>query len=124
MSTSPDTTTEPAPEAEAPVPETPASTGAPILLGNTSVVEPFKPDPDTDVIEHRSREDLGNQVTTITPGGGKLAEVFAEIVALWQHHSPELPAWVKSADKDLEGLLARHFGCRTGRPQDWKDGPA
>jgi hypothetical protein len=41
---------------------------------------------------------------------------------LWAMHSDEAPAWVESDDELLSALIADHYGCDIGRPDDWQEG--
>jgi hypothetical protein len=99
-----------------------------VLLGNQSVTEPYKPDEGTDETLIRSRADLGRRVTAMNlnevdgddnPSRGMNLTMAAR---LWAMHSDEAPAWVESDDELLSALIADHYGCDIGRPDDWQEG--
>ena len=99
-----------------------------VQLGNESVLEPYKPDPGTDVTKTRVRKDLGKQVTTMslneTDGADNPSRAMNLQMAarLWALHSDKPPAWVESDDNLLAELVADHFDCPVGRPKAWKEG--
>ena len=64
----------------------------------------------------------GQRVTTILPpDGDSLLEIAVTIRNVWPRHSSEAPAWVESDNKALELVLCEQFGCRAGRPKNWKE---
>lgn len=67
----------------------------------------------------------GNRVTTVYfPEDMKLGEAFTTVTTangVWENHSDGAPDWVESDSKGLAELLAEHYGCRIGRPKDWKE---
>ena len=99
-----------------------------VLLGNESVLEPYKPDQGTDETKVRVREDLGRRVTTMSlnevdgDDNPSRAMNLAMVIRLWGLHSNEPPAWVDGDDDLLTALIADHYGCETGRPKNWKEG--
>lgn len=109
-----------------------------ITLGNVSVLEPYKPDPDTDVISVQARPDLGQRVTTLLlsetvpvrhPDGTLGPEEYlsratnlAMVRHLWPFQSDQPPAWVEGDDDLLVQMVAEDFGVRVGRPKSWKEG--
>jgi hypothetical protein len=99
-----------------------------VLLGNESVTEPYKPDEGTDETKIRQRKDLGRRVTAMN-----LNEVDGQdepsrgmnltmLTRLWAMHSDKSPSWVESDDELLAALIADHYGCKNGRPKNWKEG--
>jgi hypothetical protein len=99
-----------------------------IQLGNDSVVEGYKPDEGTDVVLLRARKDLGRQITTMMLNETDIddrpsrAMNLSLAVRVWSEHSDKPPAWVESDDELMAALIADHFGCRVGRPRNWKAG--
>lgn len=110
-----------------------------VTLGNTAVLEPYKPDPASDETKVRRRKDLGNQTTTfslppqthvsgsddkpmVDPSGWTFEKWLSAVSSMWQMHSDAAPAWVESNDETLQKVLAAQFGCREGRPKNWKVG--
>lgn len=73
---------------------TPENTKA---LGGTRVTTVEFPDDTT----------LGEALVTITRKGG-----------VWDYHSSEKPLWVASNSPEFEALLAVHFECDRGKPED------
>lgn len=40
---------------------------------------------------------------------------------IWRAHSgASAPSWVECSDSDLERRLCDHYGCPSGRPDDWE----
>lgn len=99
-----------------------------VMLGNESVLEPYKPDPGTDVTKTRARNDLGRRTTTMSlnevdgADNPSRAMNLAMLTRLWPLHSDQPPAWVDGDDPLLVSLIADHFGCEQGRPKSWKEG--
>lgn len=99
-----------------------------VLLGNESVTEPYKPDEGTDETLIRPRADLGRRVTAMNlnevdgvdnPSRGMNLTLA---IRFWAQHSDQPPAWVESDDDLLAALIADHYGCELGRPENWKEG--
>jgi hypothetical protein len=99
-----------------------------IRLGNDSVIEGYKPDEGTDVVLFKARKDLGRQVTTMSLNETDVddkpsrAMNLAMAVRVWNEHSDKSPAWVEGDDDLMVALIADHFGCRVGKPKNWKAG--
>jgi hypothetical protein len=94
-----------------------------IQLGNTAVLEPFKPDEGTNETEYRKRADLGQRVTTISiPAGWDLEETLRTVRLLWGNVSQEAPAWVEADDELVQRAVGDALGCDEGRPKNWKEG--
>jgi hypothetical protein len=73
----------------------------------------FRPVPDARVLEVRVPDDAstGEAFRSITDSGGVVA-----------YHTDEAPAWVHCEEKPgLASLLAEHFGCANGKPDDVED---
>lgn len=92
-----------------------------VLLGNHAAIETYRDDDDE--LAHRP-VDGGPRVTTYAPPDEwPLAEQFATLTArngAWEHHSADPPAWVECDDRPtLAALIADHYGCPVGRPDDW-----
>lgn len=96
-----------------------------IILGNTSVIEPVKPDAATTEVERVPRPDLGNQETIWrVPDDEPLHLIVQMVTSAWYtHHSDDVPAWVESDDDLIASLIGREFDCPVGRPKDWSTGP-
>ena len=110
-----------------------------VMLGNESVIEAVKKDEGADASEEnlkfKARKDLGNQVTsftippisklpdgTVDETGWTLQKQLAFVTSVWPLHSDKNPAWVESDDEALQGFFASQYGCREGRPKNWKVG--
>lgn len=103
-----------------------------VLLGNESVIERVKKNPDLDAspdnINLVARDDLGHRVTTMSlnevdgDDNPSRAMNLAMAVRLWSGDSDKPPAWVDGDDELLVALVADHFGCPIGRPKSWKEG--
>ncbi len=58
------------------------------------------------------------------PPGTSLNQAFTDITArggLWSYHSDSPATWVESDSPGLSALLAEHFGCPEGAPDDLED---
>lgn len=100
---------------------------ASIVMGNESVIESVKVDPEGDAapgnLKVLKRKDLGNQVTTLSiPDSWPLSEKLAFIETTVRMHFAEKPTWVTSDDPLLAQIVSTQYGCREGRPRDWKVG--
>lgn len=104
-----------------------------VMFGNQSVIEAVKKDEGADAapdnLRYKARKDLGQQVTTFTmpgatddPTGWTVAKQLAFVDSVWPMHSDKPPAWIESDDANLQGFLAAQYGCREGRPKNWKVG--
>lgn len=110
-----------------------------VMFGNESVIEAVKKDPGADAapenLSYKIRKDLGNQVTTFTipppmmladgtvdPTGWTVQKQLSFVDSVWPMHSDKPPAWIESDDPHLQGFLASQYGCREGRPKNWKVG--
>lgn len=103
-----------------------------ITLGNTSVIETSKKDDELDLtpgnIVVARRADLGQRVTTMSlnevDGDDRPSRAMNLALAarIWSFHSDEDPAWVDGDDELLVELIADHYGCPIGRPDDWTEG--
>jgi len=110
-----------------------------VMLGNESVIEAVKKDEGVDASEenlrYKARSDLGKQVTTFTippisylddgtvdPTGWTVEKQLSFVTSVWPMHSDKPPAWVESDDPQLQGFFASQYGCREGRPKNWKVG--
>lgn len=98
-----------------------------VRLGNTAAIERGE-----GVISSAGGEDpedvavLGGQrVTTVSfPEDVKLGDALTTITGpggIWATHSAEPPAWVESDSEGLEALLAEHYGCERGAPDDLEE---
>lgn len=67
----------------------------------------------------------GNRVTYVgVPGHNSLLDAFVTITAgtgVWANQSFAPPAWVESDSPALAQMLAEHYGCPIGRPDDMSD---
>ena len=104
-----------------------------VLLGNVSVQVP--PAGNTHVVHTEGEappapeeivnlSHLGQQITTVNPGGTNLTELVGGVSGAWAAHSDQAPAWVESSDKKLEARLSELFDCPIGCPvshDEWKD---
>lgn len=98
-----------------------------VLLGNPAAKE-ASTNPTTGAIRWRRLD--GRRVTTVQiPDTYTLLEAVATITAqdgVWNNHSQGnnvddyTPDWVASDNEALASLLASHFGCPVGRPDDWE----
>lgn len=96
-----------------------------VQLGNPAPKEGYR-DSDGNL---RHRDVDGARVTTVViPDSYTLMEAVAAVVAqdgAWNHHTQGdnpgdvTPDWVESDHDVLGTLLASHFGCPNGRPDDW-----
>lgn len=103
-----------------------------IEMGNTSVIEEVKIDPDLDSapdnVKYVPRPELGNRVTSmqlneVDIDGRPSREMCSNMAKLfWAKHSDKPPAWIEGNDELLVALLADHYGCPVGRPKSWKVG--
>lgn len=109
-----------------------------VFLGSTSALEPYKDDPDSDVIKIKARPDLGKRVVSMllaetTPVAHSNGELGPEdelsrpmnaamVKHLWPMQSDKPPVWVEGDDEELVKLVADAMGCRIGRPKNWKEG--
>jgi hypothetical protein len=110
-----------------------------ILLGNVSVLEAYKPDPETNVTLVRKKQYAGNRVTTfhlhetepVRNSDGSLGPEerpsrslnLSMLLRIWPEHSDKPPAWITGDDDLLVALVADSFGgVPTKRPKDWKEG--
>ena len=110
-----------------------------VMLGNESVIEAVKKDEGADAAEenvrYKARKDLGNQVTTfvippigrledgtVDPTGWTVEKQLSFVTSVWPMHSDKNPAWVESDDQALQAFFAQQYGCREGRPKNWKVG--
>jgi hypothetical protein len=105
----------------------------PVLhLGNVSVIEEIKLDPDLDSspgnVEYKNRAELGKRTTTMmlneVDGDDRPSRAMNLTLAarFWGKHSDQPPAWVDGDDELLIQLVADYYGCRIGRPKNWKEG--
>jgi hypothetical protein len=91
-----------------------------IELGLTSAKEGYRAE-GSDEVQHRPLE--GARVLHVHPPDDiTTGEIFVTVTApngVVRNHSEEQPAWVHCPDKPgLEALLAEHYGCAVGRPDD------
>jgi hypothetical protein len=103
-----------------------------IRLGNESVIEETKKDPDAessaDNVYYKARKALGNRVTTMFLAETDIANRPNRAMNMqlatreWERHSDKPPAWVDGDDDLLVQLLADHYGCPIGQPKNWKEG--
>lgn len=90
-----------------------------VQFGNEAVLEPYKPNPETN--ETKTRKVKGSKITTMSLVTQDVGEAINTAKALWQNDSEKAPAWVESDDEVLQAALAQTFDCREGRPQSWKE---
>lgn len=98
-----------------------------VLLGNSAAKEAFL-DGDGE-LKHRALP--GRRITTVViPDTYNFLEAFQAVTAgdgAWNHHSQgndpadSSPDWVESDNDGLASLLAQHFECRIGRPDEWQE---
>src|SRR5689334_4065676 len=98
-----------------------------VLLGNSAAKEAYR----TDSGELSHRPLSGRRITTISiPDNYTLIEAVSSVVAqdgAWNHHSQgndpadASPDWVESDNDALASLLAQHFECPIGRPEEWAE---
>jgi hypothetical protein len=99
-----------------------------VTLGNVSVVQGFKPDEGINVVVLRRVKNVGNQETTFqlneVDGQDRPSRAMnlALLVRMWQEHSDKDPAWVDGNDRLTVELVADHFDCPIGRPDNWRRG--
>ena len=109
-----------------------------VTLGNVSVLKAYKPDESVNLTLVEKDKYAGNRVTTMnlnetTPvrhSDGVLgpedepsrAMNLSLALRIWPEHSDKNPAWVAGDDRLLVELLADHFNCPIGRPENWKEG--
>lgn len=110
-----------------------------VLLGNESVLETKKVDDSlsltADNATQQVRKDLGNQVTTLSIPSTYTVETKYGDQVMWppdeqistvrmfvSSHFADKPTWVESDDRALQALVANIYGCREGRPKNWKRG--
>lgn len=102
-----------------------------VVFGVTKALEPYKPDEGSNAIKIRKLN--GNREVTFKfpnptplksgepdPTGWTFAKYLGFITSEMPARSDGKPAWVVSDDPALEGVLASQYGCRTGRPKNWK----
>lgn len=91
-----------------------------IELGNVSVIS-MVTDPETGMRTRYRANHIDQSITTMhIPTTWNLLEILSSVTNLWNSESDAPPAWVVcSEDQDLEGMLAKHFSCPTGRPDDF-----
>lgn len=92
-----------------------------VELGLTSAKEGYKPD-GSDIVIYRQL--VGPRVLIIGPVDKPLGELFIDIVSnngLYGYHSDHPPKWVASDSPGLQALLAEHWGCAAGKPDDVED---
>lgn len=97
-----------------------------VQLGNPAPKEAWRDEHGN--LRHRDINDP--RVTTIhIPDTYTPVEAFAVITAqdgVWNHHTQGdnpadvAPDWVECDDQTLRLLLEAHFGCKIGRPKNWK----
>lgn len=105
---------------------------ATILMGNVSVIEEVKKDPDLDAspdnVIYVKRDDLGKRTTSfqlneVDINDKESREMNSSMAKLlWAKHSDKPPAWVDGNDELLVALLADYYGCPIGQPKSWKEG--
>lgn len=64
---------------------------------------------------------LPRVTTVVFPSDIKLSEAFANIISstgLWVKHSDVSPSWVYSDNEAIANLIADHFECPVGKPDD------
>lgn len=98
-----------------------------VLLGNPAAKEAYRAD--SGELSHRPL--TGRRITTIViPDNYTLLEAVSSVTAqdgAWNHHSQGndpadvSPDWVESDDEALASLLAQHFECPVGRPEEWTE---
>lgn len=109
-----------------------------ITLGNVSVLTAYKPDESVNITLVEKNKYAGNRITTmqlnetepVRHSDGVLgpedrpsrAMNYSLCLRIWPEHSDKPPAWVDGDDPHLVALLADHFGCAEGRPENWKEG--
>ncbi len=69
------------------------------------------PDPRVVDVEFPEGTPLGEAFITVATGSGGGR-------GLWYYHSDSPPTWVESDSPGLQQLLAEHFGCAQGAPDD------
>jgi hypothetical protein len=97
-----------------------------VQLGNSAPKEAYR-DEDGN-LRHRPVE--GARVTTIhIPDSYTPIEAFSAVTAqdgAWNHHTQGddpadvNPDWLECDDDTLRLLLESYFGCKVGRPSNWK----
>lgn len=92
-----------------------------IELGNISVISMIT-DPNTGMRTKYRANHIDQSITHISiPPSWNLLETLGGVTNLWNSESDAPPAWVRcSEDPDLEGMLAKHFSCPVGQPDDWE----
>src|SRR3954464_11806887 len=99
-----------------------------VTLGNVSVLEGYKPDEGVNVVLLKHRRDLGNQETTFSLNETDIddrpsrAMNLSMLTRIWREHSDKDPAWVEGKDRLTVELVADHFNCPIGRPDNWRCG--
>jgi hypothetical protein len=81
-----------------------------VLMGNVAARDSGKP--------------LGGaRITQVgIPDGTTFSEGLRDIThedGVWVRHSSKPPAWVVADNKLFAEVLAEHYGCPVGRPEDW-----
>lgn len=92
-----------------------------VSLGNRSVIAMIS-DQDTGLKTMYRYPNIIQSTTNISiPPDRDLFSALRDVVATWQAHSDEAPAWVACAeDPEMEAILAKHFTCPAGRPDEWE----
>jgi hypothetical protein len=111
-----------------------------VLLGNEAVVTPTKKDPDLDASPENTvlvpRKELGKQITSCSiPDTHAVLDPAGPTVIMWpldeqlkvvrhfvEQNFGDKPTWVEADDALLQAMVAQTYGCREGRPKNWKLG--
>lgn len=95
-----------------------------VALGNVAPIEVKNTWEDGELVSSE-RIPLGDrQVTSASVQEENLADAIATIIGqngFWNSHSDAPAAWVVSDNKALEAVLADHFQCPAGEPEEGID---
>jgi hypothetical protein len=96
-----------------------------VRLGNTCPHQGVLDDDGNHVLDENGQKvyepielDALTEVLAIPSAADTLLEQLRAFDDLWKAHSSAPPSWVWSDDAVLESVLAAHFGCEAGLPDD------
>lgn len=93
---------------------------ATVIIGNSAPVQPDKVNEAESLDVELTDLDIDYAETTFGVVEGSLSSAVTTVTRTFEsYHSREGAQWVESDHKSLEAILADHWDCPTGRPEDW-----